>query len=110
MGGFPPLKGRVIMSRTNYYSRKEVLNKMERAGYNVTHHDLHWAVDNNLIRPHIVNPTMFLYDDQALQVMELLGELKLRGLNKSIVSKIIETDTLEIIQDLVMWSVENARA
>lgn len=110
MGGFPPLKGRVIMSRTNYYSRKEVLNKLERAGYNVTHHDLHWAVDNNLIRPHIVNPTMFLYDDQALQVMELLGELKLRGLNKSIVSKIIETDTLEIIQDLVMWSVENARA
>lgn len=104
------MKGRVIMSRTNYYSRKEVLNKMERAGYNVTHHDLHWAVDNNLIRPHIVNPTMFLYDDQALQVMELLGELKLRGLNKSIVSKIIETDTLEIIQDLVMWSVENARA
>lgn len=104
------MKGRVIMSRKNYYSRKEVLNKMERAGYNVTHHDLHWAVDNNLIRPHIVNSTMFLYDDQALRVMELLGELKLRGLNKSVVSKIIETNTLEIIQDLVVWSDENARA
>lgn len=96
-----------ITGNKSLYSRKDILARVKDMGYQVTPHDLHWAVKNNLIQPVVLNSTMFLYDATALQALELIGELKARGFDKSLITKIVETDSLELIKELVMWSVVN---
>ncbi len=83
------------------YRRSQLIDAANRKGYDIKNNDISWCIEMGLIHPEEFTKAINIYDDEDLAWVEKLGELKLRGLEKSVVAKILESDTLEIVTEMV---------
>ena len=90
------LKGVVCL-----YRRSQLIEAARCNGYDIKNNDVTWCIEMGLIHPTEFTKAMFVYSDDDLAWIEKLGELKVRGLEKSVVEKIIKTETLEIVTEMI---------
>jgi len=83
------------------YRRSQLIEQARRKGYDIKNNDVSWCADMGLIRPREFTKAMYLYSDEDLAWLEKLGELKLRGLEKSVVEKLLRTGTLDIVTEMI---------
>ena len=89
------------MLEGKFYKRFDLIDALKAQGYNVLNNDVAWAHELKIINPYRLNKAMFLYSEDDYYWLEMLGELKNRGLEKSVITKILETGTLNLVTELV---------
>lgn len=82
-------------------ARSEVLQKLHRGGHtNITSHDITWATKVGLIKPIIVADNLYLYNDEDVVWLEALSRLKLGGIDKPTIEKLLSRELLSDIIDV----------
>lgn len=79
------------------YIRSQLMEIANSKGYDIKNNDISWLIHMNIIHPGELTKAIFSYDDEDLEWVEKLGELKLRGLEKSVIEKIFTTGTSELV-------------
>ena len=62
------------------YIRSQLMEIANSKGYDIKNNDISWLIHMNIIHPGEFTKAIFSYDDEDLEWVEKLGELKLRGL------------------------------
>lgn len=83
------------------YKRSQLIEQANKKGYDIKNNDISWLIDMKLIHPNQFTKATFIYNDEDLAWVELLGELKSMGLEKSVVEKIFNTNTLQIVVQMI---------